>query len=213
MSAGERSPLTIDIVGEKVMARRLQRFSASVQGAVMRPIVEAAGNRVRDMARALAPQRTGALRAGIVTRLLKFGQGYCHYKVTTEPQVYYGKFHEFGLGDKKEGSISRRTMRRREAAAESLRVKRRIEIAQARGGLTFEDAIAGLSKGEGRRQKTLQKGKLLAGMRRPNMAPHPFLRPAVRFLRDALRGWMVDELWQSVKRWEAPPAEQVGRGA
>ena len=211
MSTGERSPLTIDIVGEKVMARRLQRFSASVQGAVMRPIVEAAGNRVRDMARALAPQRTGALRAGITTRLIKWGPGYCHYKVTTEPQVYYGKFHEFGLGDKREGGVSMLTRRRRERAAESLRVRRRVEIARAKLGLTFEEAISGLGKREKRRQKILQRGWLLQGMRRPNMAPHPFLRPAVKFLRDTLRGWMVDELWMGIKRWEAPPTEQIGR--
>lgn len=209
----DRPIFWIGIAGEKAMRTRLRQFSRSVQGAIMRPIVEEAGNRVRDLARTLAPMRTGALRAGIVTRLLKWGAGYCQYKVTLEPQVYYGKFHEYGLGDQKEGGLSKRTARRRANATESLRVRRRVQIAMGKGDLTFEEATKGLQKRERRRQKILAKGGLLQGMRKPNMAPHPFLRPAVKFLRTTLREWMLSQLWASLRRWSVPPDTRIGRAA
>lgn len=194
---------TITIIGEQAMRRRLLSMSASVQGAIMRPIVADAARIIQETAQALAPHRTGALRRGIEARILRFGAGYCKAVVQLTPEVYYGKFQEFGLGSGTGKSPSATVQRRRGNYANSMRVRRQVQIAMAKGGLSFEEATAGMGKRERKRQKILEKGGYLQGKRKPNMLAKPFLRPAVKQWRIALRMRMLDALWDAIKRWSA----------
>lgn len=195
---------TISWVGEKALRARLLQLSQSVQGAVMRPIVQEAASKVQALARQLAPSLTGVLRAGIVVRLLKWGAGYCQHIVTLDPAAYYGKFIEYGLGEMREGGLSTLTKKRRANAANSLRIKRQIDILKGKSDISTGRINERLGKREAKRQKILDAGRKLQGMHQPNMAPHPFLRPAVRFYRTSVRAWMVQQIWKELERWSAP---------
>jgi hypothetical protein len=180
------------------------QMSQSVQGAMMIPTLRTAAGKVQALGRALAPKLSGALRAGISARLLKSGAGYAQFVVALEPAVYYGRFQEYGLGTGASKPPSARTMRRRAAYANSMLIKRRVDIAKRSGLVTEAGALAGLGKKEARRQKLLARGGKLQGQRKPNMAAHPFLRPAVKFYRTSLRAWIIEQLWASIARFSAP---------
>ena len=197
--------ITVTAVGTKAMQARLNGMSTSVQGAVMRPIVAMASDEVRALAVELAPKRTGKGRHGIISDLMKIGKGYCYYWVRLDPEVYYMRFQEFGLGTGNPKGPSARVRRRRANYEHSMRVWReKIKPAWAKSrGPTFMQVIgsAGLSKAETKRQKILAKGGYLQGKRRPNMAAQPFLRPAVRFLRPSITTEMLEGIAANILRW------------
>lgn len=219
--------LKVSLEGEKALKDRLLKMSASVQGAVMRPVVADAAMKVRDLARTLAPKRTGRLQLGIITREMKVGYGYCQWKVTLNDEAYYGVFHEYGLGTGRLGGPSKIRERRAGNYAESTRIRKFLKNAQQSKGLTWDETLrrygfvhgsermgskgvlkrdkaSGKLRREGKRQNALEQGRYLQGKRQPNMAAHPFLRPAVKFLRTAVRDGMVVKLWAEVQRWSVP---------
>lgn len=197
--------ITVTPVGTKAMQARLNGMSTSVQGAVMRPIVAEASDEVRGLAVSLAPTRTGKGRRGIISDLMKIGKGYCYYWVRLDPEVYYMRFQEFGLGTGNPRGSSARVRRRQANYEHSMAVRRTITKAWAKshGFESFMEAIAasGLSRRELKRQKILAKGGHLQGERRPNMAAHPFLRPAVRFLAPSVRTEMLEGIAANILRW------------
>jgi HK97 gp10 family phage protein len=197
--------ITVTAVGTKAMQTRLNGMSDSVQGAVMRPIVAEASDEVRALAVELAPKRTGKGRHGIISDLMKIGKGYCYYWVRLDPEVYYMRFQEFGLGTGNPKGPSARVQRRRANYEQSVRVWRgKILPAFSKSrGPTLMQVIgsAVLSKAETKRQRILAKGGHLQGQRRPNMAAHPFLRPAVRFLGPTVRTEMLEGIAANILRW------------
>jgi HK97 gp10 family phage protein len=197
--------ITVTAVGTKAMQARLNGMSTSVQGAVMRPIVAQASDEVRGLAVQLAPKRTGAGRRGIISDLMKIGKGYCYYWVRLDPEVYYMRFQEFGLGTGNPKGSSARVRRRQANYEHSVAVRQAITKAWAKshGFESFMEAIAasGLSRRELKRQKILAKGGNLQGQRRPNMAAQPFLRPAVRFLRPSISTEMIEGIAANILRW------------
>lgn len=204
--------ITVTPIGTKGMQARLAGMARSVQGAVMRPVVEEAARELRDLASEMAPTRTGALRKGIVADLMKMGSGYCYYWVRLAPAVYYGRFQEFGLGNGSSKGTSAKILHRRANYEQSAAVRRAL---LARGILPAEIIAAnynwrvqkvgripfGLSRSEMRRQVTLASGGRLQGQRRPNMAAQPFIRPAVRFTRQSLSRFMLEGIAANVLRW------------
>jgi len=193
--------IKVTMVGTKEMQRRMDGMSTSVQGAVVRPIVAESANVLKDLAASLAPKRTGALAGGLIADLMKIGRGFCYYWVRLGAAVYYGVFQEFGLGTGRSGGESARVKRRRANYEASLALRKRMLQSIAGGLASYESNMLVLSKREFKRQKKLQEGKYIQGQRRPNMAAQPFMRPAVKFLRDGLSRQMLEGIAANIRRW------------
>ncbi len=202
--------LTVSVAGTQAMRARINAMSDSVGGAVMRPVVQSAALQVRDLAAALAPKRTGRGRQGIITDLMKIGKGYCYYWVRLQPDAYYMFFQEIGLGTGASRPVQEKTRRRRVNFIQSMAIRQRLreqgvlpaEIMAARY-LGRQGNQFGLSRRELKRQAILARGGRLQGQRHPNMAAHPWLRPAVRFTRTGLRQYMLEALAANIRRWDA----------
>lgn len=186
--------IKVTMVGTKEMQRRLLGMSQSVQGAVIRPVVAESAGVLKGLMESLAPKRTGALRGGLIADLMKIGFGYCYYWVRLGRDVYYGVFQEFGLGTGRSSAPSARVRRRQANYNLSILIQKKANV----GGMII---ATGLSKREKRRQLILARGGYLQGKRRPNMAAHPFMRPAVKFLRDFLSRQMLEGIAANIRRW------------
>lgn len=193
------------------MKARLEAMSEEASLRVLQPIVERWARPVQQLAQQMAPYRKGILRAGIVLDFLKAGVGYCYFILTLTRKAYYGIFQEFGLGSGRSTGIQAKTGRRASTYANSMRIR---TLLMAKGvtasdiskayfhkdlGITF-----GLSRREIRRQQILSKGGYLQGKRRPNMAAHPFFRPAVKFSRGYFIEGVLADIWAAVASKEAP---------
>jgi hypothetical protein len=194
----------VTFAGTKEMQRRLLGMAASVQGAVLKPVVAESAGVLKDLMVSLAPKRTGALGGGLIADLMKIGLGYCYYWVRLAAPVYYGVFQEFGLGTGRSIPVSERTRRRRSNYELSLLIRKKMIVEQGRSGAAWKAALATLGKREAKRQKYLAEGKYLQGERRPNMAAHPFMRPAVKFLRTELAVRMLEGAAANIVRWTGP---------
>lgn len=189
------------MVGLKEMQRRLNGMSTSVQGAVIRPVVAESADVLKGLMVSMAPRRTGALAGGVIADLMKIGRGFCYYWVRLGAAVYYGVFQEFGLGAGRAGGESARVKRRRANYEASMALRKRMLQSTAAGLASYESNMLVLSKREFKRQKKLEEGKYIQGERRPNMAAQPFMRPAVKFLRDGLSQRMLEGIAANIRRW------------
>jgi hypothetical protein len=196
--------IRVTFAGTKEMQRRLLGMAGSVQGAVIRPIVAESAGVLKDLMVSLAPKRTGALGGGLIADLMKIGFGYCYYWVRLARDVYYGVFQEFGLGTGRSGGESARVKRRRANYEASLALHKRMQQSIAAGLASYESNMLVLSKREFKRQEKLEQGKYIQGQRRPNMAAHPFMRPAVKFLRTELAVRMLEGAAANILRWTEP---------
>ena len=108
------SGIVFTLEGADTLKKTLEAMQDGSGEAVMIPIVAAAAQDLKAIMAAMAPYRTGALARGISASFLKSGPGYAKFDVNLAPEVYYGIFQEFGLGDKRAGGVSKKTTRRHE---------------------------------------------------------------------------------------------------
>lgn len=200
------------LIGGAALRDKLLGMSKNTGALALMPIVVAAAGDLASAARTRAPRRTGALAGSIKVEFIKGGAGYAYCLIAPDEDHYYGLFQEYGLGSGRATPVQGATQRRRANFAASAAVRQQL---RQRGVLPAEILAAaynwknqrapgmpfGLSKGEMKRQVTLASGRHLQGQRRPNMAAHPFMRPAIDWRWPWIRRWIAERLAGLVLRY------------
>lgn len=195
--------MKIELKGGAELRRKLMAMEKGLAADFLRPIVDAGAQDLRAAMVSLVPRQTGALAGGIQLEHIKAGKGYAYALVAPDKEQYYGMFQEYGLGTGRSTPVSERTRRRRSTYEASLAIRKKMIVEQGLSGPAWEAAIAGLGKRERKRQKYLAEGRYLQGERRPNMAAHPFMRPAVTWRWPYIRQMITERLRALVKKFEA----------
>jgi len=184
----DRVYLTLE--GSREVKDRLLAMSEAASGPVIIPIVADVASKAGALMAALAPRLTGALSRGINPNFLKAGPGYCHFTIALSPDVYYGLFQEFGLGDKATRGPSARTQRRRANYDATTALQRAGKLST---DIEFRKRNGKLSQ-QGKRLQALERGRSIQGKRRPNMAAQPFIRPVLFGNRASLTVEMLERI-------------------
>lgn len=198
----------LELKGAAELRRRLLAMDDSVSRGMLKPILEEAADVIVQAARQMAPKRSHALERGIRREHAKSGKGFAYVLIGLDPEVYYGRFHEYGLGTGSSSPPSERTRRRRANYEHIIQLKQSgfttagapagayFVVRGGRivsGGRTLSDyerhqmrhgKLSGgsrLSKTEYRSLKHYERHGFMQGMRRPNMKAQPFMRPAVEW--------------------------------
>jgi HK97 gp10 family phage protein len=195
--------MKIQLKGAGELRRKLMAMEKGLAADFLRPIVDAGAQDLRATMGRLAPRRTGALAGGIQVENIKAGKGYAYALVAPDKEQYYGLFQEYGLGTGRSTPVRERTRRRRSNYEASLATRKKIVVEQGLSGAAFDAAITKLGRREAKRQKALAEGKYVQGERRPNMAAHPFMRPAVTWRWPYIRQMITDRLKALIDSFEA----------
>lgn len=186
--------MKMHLEGGGELRRKLMGMEKGLAADFLRPVVYGGAQDLRAAMVNLAPKgKTGKLAAGIDVEVIKAGKGYAYALIGPQEEQYYGLFQEYGLGTGRSAPVSERVARRRGNYERSLVIRHQITEAGEKGS-TFSAELAKLPKAEARRQRMLAQGKHLQGQRRPNMAAHPFMRPAITWRWPYVRQYIADGL-------------------
>jgi len=206
--------MKIELKGAAELRRKLMAMEKGLAADFLQPIVHTGAMMMEAVMQQLAPRRTSALAVGIHIEDIKAGKGYAYSLVGPDKEQYYARFHEWGLGTGRAtqlfGPIQEKTRRRRGNWENSQRIRREL-LDKFILGKDVERAYRhrdlgisyGLSRRELRRQMILGKGGYLQGERRPNMAAHPFMRPAVTWCWPYVRQMITERLRALIDKFEA----------
>ena len=196
--------MSFKVEGFAELRRKLMAMEKGAAAEQLGPLVTTGGAILHDAAIQLAPKRTGKGAGSITVQLIKAGSGYAYVLIGPQADYYYMMFQEYGLGSGRSTPVSERVKRRKGNYEHSMNVRRGLldqgiapqdfmraywDWRNTRGGgkahRRITNAPFGLSVGELRRQKILAQSAIegrrwdLQGGHRPNMAAHPFMRPAI----------------------------------
>ena len=196
--------IKVALKGGAELRRKLMAMEKGLAADFLRPVVYGGAQDLRGAMVGLAPKgKTGKLAGGIDVEIIKSGKGYAYALIGPQEEQYYGLFQEYGLGTGRSVPIQEKTRRRRGNYEQSMKVRRELlerwaggeDINVGRAYLNRDLGINyGLTRRELRRQWILEKGWNLQGERRPNMAAHPFMRPAVTWRWPYVRQYITDGL-------------------
>jgi HK97 gp10 family phage protein len=193
-----------ELKGGAELRRKLMAMEKGLAADFLHPIVDAGAQDLRAAEASLAPRgKTGDLAAGIQVEHIKAGKGYAYALIGPDKEQYYGQFQEYGLGTGRSTPVSERVRRRRSNYEASLVTRKQMIVEQGLSGPAWVAAISKLGKKEAKRQKYLAEGRYLQGERRPNMAAHPFIRPAVTWRWPYIRQMITERLRALVERFQA----------
>lgn len=225
--------ITCRLDGARELRVKLLALDAATGWQPLLVMVSEAAARLRSLAAALAPRKTGKLAAAIRVETLRFGPGYAHVVMGLADEgknsAFYGQWQEYGLGTGSPSPPSARTLRRRSNFAHIMDLKRagftttgfasgqygrfkggrqvytgeyfsRGEMHKIRHGEISN--AGGLTKREYKSLRDYESKGRMQGMRRPNMAAHPFMRPAVAMLGEQIKGAMIARLEQLIESFK-----------
>ena len=195
--------MKIELKGAGELRRKLMAMEKGLAADFLQPIVHTGAMMMEAVMQQLAPRRTSALAVGIHIEDIKAGKGYAYSLVGPDKEQYYGMFQEYGLGTGRSAPVSERTRRRRSNYEGSIATRKKMIVEQGLSGAAWKAAITKLGRREAKRQKYLAEGKYVQGERRPNMAAHPFMRPAVTWCWPYIRQMITDRLKALIDSFEA----------
>jgi len=195
--------MKIELKGAGELRRKLMAMEKGLAADFLRPIVDAGAQDLRAAEESLAPRgKTGELAGGIQVEHIKAGKGYAYAMIGPGKEQYYGLFQEYGLGTGRSTPLREKTRRRYSNYEASINLRRKMIVEQGLSGPAWKAAITKLGKREAKRQKYLAEGRYLQGERRPNMAAHPFARPAVTWRWPYIRQMITDRLKALIDSFE-----------
>ena len=94
----------VEVVGEKILDRKLKKLGEKTSTAIMRTAVKRGAGVIQQRAQAKAPKRKGRLRAEIKVGEVKASSTSASAKVSWSSDAFYGLFAEKGTRERKHDS-------------------------------------------------------------------------------------------------------------